>query len=158
MSQENVELVREFWKAWLEGDTAALSVVGGEVVYNHRRDANGLFAHLDPAVEVHPLTGAMLEGVAYRGHDGMRQWFEDVTEYWESMWIEADQFLDAEEDVVVLGRVHGRGKKSGVAIESPAAWVFRLRDARLSYLRFYLGHSEALQAVGLSEQDAHADS
>ena len=53
MSQENVELT-----------AAPLSVSGGEVVYDRRRDANGLFAHLHPAVEVHPLTRAMLEGVA----------------------------------------------------------------------------------------------
>ena len=76
MSEENVEIVRVLWKAWLNGDTAPLSVSGGKVVYDHRRDPNGLFAQVDPAVEVHPLTGAMLEGVSYRGHEGMRQWFE----------------------------------------------------------------------------------
>ena len=151
MSRENVEIVRTFWESWLGGDAAPLSVSGGEVVYDHRSDPHGLFARLDPAVEVHPLTGAMLEGVSYQGHDGMRQWFEDVAEYWESMWVEADEFLDAEEAVVVVGRVHARGKASGVAVESPAAWVFHLRDDRLSYLRFYLDCSQALQAVGLRE-------
>src|SRR6266540_117280 len=117
MSQENVEIVREFWKAWLEGDTAALSVVGGEVVYDHRRDPSGLFALLDPGIELHPLTGAMLEGVSYRGHEGMQQWFEDVAEYWDSMWVEAYRFVDAGEAVVVLGRVHGRSQRSGVEIQ-----------------------------------------
>jgi uncharacterized protein len=158
VSLENVEIVRSFWNAWLNGDAAPLSVSGGKVVYDHRRDPNELFAHLDPAVEVHPLTGAMLEGVSYRGHEGMRQWFEDVAEYWESMWVEADQFLDAEEAVVVVGRVHGRGKSSGVAVEAPAAWVFHLRDARLTYLRLYLDPSQALESVGLSEQGVRVDS
>ena len=119
-----------------------------------RRDPNGLFAQVDPAVEVHPLTGAMLEGVSYRGHEGMRQWFEDVAEYWESMWVEAYQFLDAEQAVVVVGRVHGRGKRSGVAIEAPAAWVFHLRDARLTYLRLYLGPPQgprSRRAVGVGD-------
>jgi len=151
MSQENVEVVRAFWEAWLNGDTAPLSVSGGEVVYDHRSDPDGLFARLDPAVEVHPLTGAMLEGAAYRGHEGMRQWLEEVAEYWESMWVEADEFLDAEEAVLVVGRVHARGKASGVAVEAPAAWVFHLRDARLTYLRFYLDRSQALEAAGLRE-------
>jgi ketosteroid isomerase-like protein len=59
--------------------------------------------------------------------------------------------LDAEQAVVVVGRVHGRGKRSGVAIEAPAAWVFHLRDARLTYLRLYLDREEALEAAGLSE-------
>ena len=158
MSQENIEVVRAFWKAWLNGNAAPLSVSGGEVVYDHRRDPKGLFAQLDPAVEVHPLTGAMLEGVSYRGHEGMRQWFEDVAEYWESMWVEADEFLDAKQAVIVLGRVHGCGKRSGVAIEAPAAWVFHVRGAHLSYLRFYLDRAQALESVGLSERDVHADS
>jgi ketosteroid isomerase-like protein len=158
MSRENVEIVRAFWKAWLDGGAAPLSVSGGEVVYDYRRDPDGLFVDLDPAVEVHPLTGAMLEGVSYRGHEGMRRWLEDVAELWESMWVEPDQFLDAGEAVVVVGRVHGRGKRGGVAIEAPAAWVCRQRDGRVSYLRFYLDPAQALDAVGLSRQDVHADS
>jgi len=151
MSEENVEVVQAFWKAWLDGESAPLSVSGGEVVYDHRGDPDGLFGHLDPAVEVHPLTGAMLEGVSYRGHEGMRRWLDDVAEYWQSMWVKPEEFLDAGEAVVVVGRVHGLGKRSGVAIEAPAAWVCRQRDARMSYLRFYLDRSQALEAVGLAE-------
>jgi ketosteroid isomerase-like protein len=151
MSQEDVEVVQALWKAWLDGEGAPLSVSGGEVVYDHRGDPDGLFVVLDPAVEVHPLTGAMLEGVSYRGQEGMRRWLEDVAEYWESMWVEPDRFLDAGEAVVVLGRVRGRGKKGGVEIEAPAAWVCRQRDGRVSYLRFYLDPSQALEAVGLQE-------
>jgi ketosteroid isomerase-like protein len=158
VSRHDVEVVRAFWKTWLNGEGAPLSVSSGEIVYDHRDDPDDLFGHLDPAVEVHPLTGAMLEGVSYRGHDGMRQWLKDVAAYWESMWVRADQFLDAGHSVVVLGRVHGCGKKSGVAIEAPAAWVCRQRNARLSYLRFYLDHSSALDAVGLPGVHLHSDS
>jgi ketosteroid isomerase-like protein len=100
----------------------------------------------------------MLEGVSYRGHAGMRQWFDDVAEYWESMWVEADQFLDAGEPVVVLGQVHARGKRGGVPIEAPAAWVFHLRDGRLIYLRLYLDRSQALESVALSEGDVDVGS
>jgi ketosteroid isomerase-like protein len=92
-----------------------------------------------------------LEGVSYRGHEGVGQWFEDVAEYWESMWVEADEFLDAGDAVVVIGRVQGLGKKSGVAIEAPAAWVLHAKGTQLTYLRFYLDRSRALEAVGLSE-------
>ena len=151
MSQENVEVVRALWEAWLNGEGAPLSVSAGKVVYDYRRDPDDLFAHLDAGLEIHTLTGAMLEGVSHRGPDGMRQWLRDVADYWESMWVEADQFVDAGDAVVVLGRVYGRGKKSGVAIEAPAAWVCRYRDARLSYWRFYFDHSSALKAVGLEE-------
>jgi len=151
VSEENVEVVRALWEAWVNGQGARLSVSAGEVVYDYRRDPDDLFAQLDSRLEMHTLTGAMLEGVSHRGPDGMREWLMDVADYWESMWVEADQFVDAGDAVVVLGRVYGRGKKSGVAIESPAAWVCRMRDARLSYWRFYFDHSSALKAVGLEE-------
>jgi ketosteroid isomerase-like protein len=134
----------------LNGKGARLSVAAGEVVYDYRRDPDDLFAHVDPSLEMHTLTGTMLEGASH-GRDAVRQWLMDVADYWESMWIEADQFVDAGDAAVVLGRVHGRGKKSGVAIEAPAAWVCRLRDARLSYWRFYFDHSSALKAVRLQE-------
>ncbi len=149
MSQGDVEVVRGWWTTWLDGEGAALSVSAGEVVYDHREDPDDLFAHLDPDVEVHPLTGAMLEDVAYRGYSGVRRWLEDVAAYWDAMWVRAERFLDAGDSVVVLGGVYGRGKKSRVPIEGPAAWVCQLRDGRLSYVRIYLDHASALRAVGL---------
>ena len=50
------------------------------------------------------------------------------------------------------------GKESGVETTRPLAFVFRLRDGRIVRGESYLDVSEALDAVGLSEQDAHADS
>src|SRR5262249_46959697 len=149
MSRENVEVRSGVLEDLAERRRRPLSVSAGDVVYDYRRDPDDPFAHVDPSLEMHTLTGAMLEGASHRGHDGMRQWLIDVADYWESMWVEADQFVDAGDAVVVLGRVYGRGKKSGVAIEAPAAWLCRQQDARLSYWRFYFDHSSALEAVGL---------
>ena len=38
------------------------------------------------------------------------------------------------------------------------AWVYTFRDGLIVHQKLYMGQSEALKAVGLSEQDAHADS
>jgi hypothetical protein len=38
------------------------------------------------------------------------------------------------------------------------AWVYTFRDSLVVHQKFYMSQSEALEAVGLSEQDAHADS
>lgn len=51
--------------------------------------------------------------------------------------------------MVVLGRIHGRGKLSELEMETPAAWVWKVRDGRVMYMRVYLDKSEALEAVGL---------
>jgi hypothetical protein len=38
------------------------------------------------------------------------------------------------------------------------AVVYKLRKRRVIYQEYFWAHAEALEAVGLSEQDAHADS
>jgi ketosteroid isomerase-like protein len=36
--------------------------------------------------------------------------------------------------------------------------IITVRKGKIVYQEFYWDHAEALEAVGLSEQDAHADS
>jgi hypothetical protein len=36
--------------------------------------------------------------------------------------------------------------------------IFTVREGRVSCTEFFWDHAEALEALGLSEQDAHADS
>lgn len=139
VSQNDVEVVRRFYTRYR-----------GEYE-RYRRDPTGLFALFDPDIEWHPLTGALVEGVPYRGHEGVRQYFEDLAESWELSWVEADRFLDAGDSVVVLGRIHGRGRVSELELETPAAWVWKVRDRRVTYMRVYLDKSEAFEAAGLHE-------
>ena len=52
----------------------------------------------------------------------------------------------------------GRGKASGVFTKWRYGAVWTLRDGKMISLISYTDPAEALEAVGLSEQDAHADS
>jgi hypothetical protein len=38
------------------------------------------------------------------------------------------------------------------------AWVYAFREGLIVHMKLYMSQAEALEAVGLSEQDAHADS
>jgi ketosteroid isomerase-like protein len=70
-----------------------------------------------------------------------------------------DDFIEAPGDrVLVLARHGGTGRGSGVRVDAPVAHVFTLRDGKVIEWRAYLDRAEALEAVGLSEQDAHTDS
>jgi ketosteroid isomerase-like protein len=52
----------------------------------------------------------------------------------------------------MLGRaVGGQWLLSGVPVESPFASVSTMRNGKVIDLREYLSHTEALEAVGLSE-------
>ena len=140
MSQENVEIVR-----------AAIDAVA-------RQDLTRLIELADPEVEWHSFLAQLGEGGVYRGHDGLRQYVEDLRDAWEFLRTDVDDFLAVGAVVVVVGRLRYRGKGSGVETESAAGYVTRFRDGRLVYMRAFRDPEEALMALGLPEQAGHADS
>ena len=51
-----------------------------------------------------------------------------------------------------------RGAGHGPEANIEATNVFTVRKGRIVYQEFFWDHAEALETLGLSEQDAHADS
>ena len=136
MSQENVEIVRRAVAAF------------------NARNRKELLGLMDPEIEYQSL----MEQKIYRGLDGMVQYRDDVDAVLENFHTEDDRFLDVGEDRVLhLYRIVGRGAGSGVPVGRQNAILWQLRDGRLFRGRAYLDQRAALEAVGLSEQDAHAD-
>ena len=141
MSQENVEIVRRMYEFWSGGDW------------------EGMVKLVDADVEQHGTVGGLEEGHISRGIDEIRQRFEaENIEVWEEHRIEPVRFIDAGERVVVIQHEYQRGKGSGVEIEIDTASVFNVRGGRIVRIQPYMNPAEALEAVGLSEQDADADS
>jgi ketosteroid isomerase-like protein len=112
------------------------------------RDVEALAAELDPEAVLEPLRG-QLEGKRYRGHDGVREMFADFDEDWEYLRLEIDAVREAGEEVVLMGRLLSRGRASGVDLEVPIGFVWRLRDGKLVHGKTYSEQADALRAVGL---------
>jgi ketosteroid isomerase-like protein len=132
MSQENVEVA-----------TRAIEAFNGTDV-----DAFAALTTLD--FEWSPSMVA-IEGTIFRGHEGIERYFASLGSSWEKFHIHRDRFRDSEGVVVMLGRLEGRGKASGVSASSSLGMVFDLRDGLISRIRGFLDHAEALEAAGLSE-------
>jgi len=73
---------------------------------------------------------------------------------------EPEEFIDADESVIVRGRHGGRGRASSVggvempaySAEMPRWWqVYRLRGGRVVRVEIYRDEAEALEAAGLRE-------
>lgn len=113
----------------------------------NRRDVDGMLATLRPDAELVPLR-AVLEGIVYRGHDGLRRWLADMAEDWDDLRIDTDdvQALDGGR-VLVLARFHARGKSSGVRLDQPAAWICELEEGKVARIRFFADASAALSAA-----------
>ena len=133
MSQESVEIVRAAIDAWNRGDwDAAL------------KDAAPSF-EFDFSQAIGPGRGVY-------GLEQMGAYFRQFTEAWESLRLEADEFIEAGEHVVMPNTLHAQGR-DGIEVQARAAWVWTIRDGKVFHLCFYQGRKEALEAVGLSEQD-----
>ena len=75
------------------------------------------------------------------------------------MHIEAERIIDLGDDrVLVLSPQTARGKLSGAPFEHELAELITLEDGKIVRMTSYWHRTEALEAVGLSEQDAHSDS
>jgi ketosteroid isomerase-like protein len=120
--------------------------------YN-RRDLEAVVEEFDPEVEWHSLIQVMFGGEesVYRGHRGVRESVQDMDEALAGLRVEYSEIRDLGERIVVLGRVHGRGRASGAEFESPLNWVVEFREGRAMRVRDYLDPKEALEAAGLRE-------
>jgi ketosteroid isomerase-like protein len=73
----------------------------------------------------------------YEGHDGIRRFYSEVRDVWESYVWEPEEIVEVGSDVVVLLRSTARGRGSGVEVERETAMVWSLRDGRARALRFF---------------------
>jgi len=88
--------------------------------------------------------------------DEARQVFKDALGLWESAWIEINELIPTGDQVVVPHTIHVRGR-DGIEAQARSTWVFTIRNGKMELVRLYQDRDEALEAVGLSEQDAHAE-
>ena len=132
MAQDNVEIVRASWEAWRRGDMAAL------------------FEFYDPEVEW-DMRHSYVPGMGiYHGHDGIREFFREWRAFFAEHSAEPEQYVAADDDVMVRVRQGGRGRSSTVYVEMPVYWaVYRLRDGRAVRVEIYRDEAEALAAIGL---------
>lgn len=91
------------------------------------------------------------------GREPVMRQFIQMRETWDADILEAtSDFIDVADHVVVrfMWSGAGRGPESNMEMTD----VFTMRKGRISIIECFWDHAEALEAVGLSEQDAHSDS
>jgi len=124
-----------------------LEIIRAGVESLNRGDVDGLAEALDPDVELVPLR-AVLDGTVYRGHEGMRRWLADMGEDWTRFELDLQEVRELEGgQVLVQATMRLRGK-SGVALDSSAAWLCELRGGRVSRIQFFADVDAALAAAG----------
>ncbi len=86
----------------------------------------------------------------YRGHAGVRRWFEDWGAAWADWSFQPSEFIDAGDRVVVVGRMTATGRDSGVKVDREDAMVYTMRDGKTARIDYYNNRDQALEAAGLA--------
>jgi ketosteroid isomerase-like protein len=115
----------------------------------NRRDLDIWDELSTPDIEWFAVMGAV-EGEVFRGREGIETYWGRLDEAWENYRVVADEYRDLG-DCLTLGRMVGRGRGSGVPVDTPLGVLGDYRDGRCWRIRGILGHDEALRAAGLSE-------
>jgi ketosteroid isomerase-like protein len=139
MSQVNVELIERFFK-----------------LYN-RREIDAWVGTMAPDLEWH-VDPEDPDTTVHRGPEAAKRYVLHWAELMDAT-VEVREIYEASDDqAVAWTRVETRGELSGASVGQDLAFIFRLRDGLVVRLQETQDKREALEAVGLSEQDAHADS
>src|SRR5271169_6840192 len=134
MSQQNAEIMRALVAHWNAGERLP-----------------AVAAYFDPAFELESPFSSVV-GEPYRGHEGIERWTRDVDEQFAEWRINLDEVREVGNAVVAIGAIHGKGRVSGIVVESPAAFVAHFgTDHCMRRARIYWDVTEALEAVGLAE-------
>ena len=119
MSHENVALVKGIYEAFGAGDVpAVLGAMSGDIVWNEAENF--------PLADRNPYVGpdAIVQGVFARlGSD------------WEGFTVVPEEYLDAGDTVVMLGRYRGTCRATGRAVNAQLAHVWRIEGGKAKDFR-----------------------
>jgi ketosteroid isomerase-like protein len=131
VSRKNVEIVREIHDAWARGDFA----LGSD--------------RLAPEFEWHQFPQAVEPGTRRGAEVG--ESFRRVFEVYEDVRVDSSEFIEADDKVIVVGRVFATARGSGMPLDSPIAFVWTLRDGKLVRNELFTDRQEALEAAEVRE-------
>jgi len=118
----------------------------------NERGVEAILDFLEPEIEWVNLAPPPMSGT-YKGHDGVRRFFEELYSDWEGVQIDPEEFIAVgDRYVLVLLRVWARGKTSGVGGDAPVAMLWTVGRTGAAQVRIYYNRREALEAAGLQEE------
>ena len=132
MSEQNVALIRAIYDAFAAGDIpGVVGRMSPDMVWNEAENF--------PYADGNPYRGpeAILGGV-----------FGRLGAEWDGFAAVPDEFLDAGDTVVVLGRYRGTCKATGRALDAQLAHVWRVADGKAVRFQQYTDTLQAARVMG----------
>lgn len=129
MSRENLEIVERGIEAFND------------------RGVEGIIPYIHPEFEATTPPNLASEPDTYRGHDGVRRWFDSFYEVMDQIRWDAHSFQQVGDRVVVEFTLRARGKTTGLDFGQEATMVWSLRDGKGIRIELFETLDEALAAA-----------
>jgi ketosteroid isomerase-like protein len=115
----------------------------------NRRDMPAALTLLHPDLVFEPVSAKALgHGEPYRGHDGIRHYFADITAHWQELTVNPVHIRAAGDAVVALGQTTARGQ-GGLLDNVPTTWVFKFEQDLIVHIQVFSDERLARAALGL---------
>jgi ketosteroid isomerase-like protein len=132
MSEANVDLIRSIYAAFAAGDVGGvLGAMSPGIVWNEAENF--------PYADGNPYVGpeAVAAGV-----------FARCGSEWDGFSVEPQEYLDAGDIVVVLGRYHGTYKATGKAQHTQLVHVWRIEGGKAAAFQQYADTLQVARVIG----------
>jgi ketosteroid isomerase-like protein len=136
MPSRRVRVAMDAYDAWNRGDFEAM-------VKNVAPDVEWVTSRVFPDFDR-----------VYRGHDGMRRFWNTMHAAWEVIDVRPTRFVEYGDRILVELHFNGRGRESGVEVELDWAQVITYRDDQVARIAGYPSVDEARQKEALTERPA----
>jgi ketosteroid isomerase-like protein len=113
-----------------------------------RGDLDAVVASMHPDIEWHQAQGLPHGGV-YHGIDEVRRNVFDPLDrdWWDEFVVTPEEFVDADPNVVVLGRYRGIARGTGKVLDVPFAHVWTFEDGAAIRFRQFLDTAGWVEAL-----------
>jgi ketosteroid isomerase-like protein len=117
MSQQDVDTVRSAYEAFGRQDIpAVLDTFGDDIQWD--------------------VPESLPFGGVFHGKEEVARFFGSLGDYYDELRVEPDEYLEAGEQVVVLGNHHGK-VKDGDSFDARFAMVWTMRDGKAASFKEY---------------------
>jgi ketosteroid isomerase-like protein len=129
VSSDNVEIVQQAVEGFNE------------------RGVDGILPLIHEEFEATTPPNLASEPDTYRGHDGVRRWFDSFYEVMDEIRWDAHEYRPVGDRVVVSFTLRARGKTTGLDFGQNAVMVWSFRDGMGSRIELFETMEEALAAA-----------
>jgi ketosteroid isomerase-like protein len=131
MSKENAEVVRQVYDLLNRGDIEGVIELCAD---DFQMD----------------MTERVFNPDTYEGPDGLRRFYKDVTDAWDSYQWNVEETRTTGDTVVAMLHCEGQSREGGPNVDWRVAWLWKLRESRPVFTRFYRRREKVLEAARLS--------